>query len=238
MSVKTNLIKAAVVQAEPVWFDLAGTVTKTCDLIKDAASKGAKIVAFPELWLPGYPTWIWARPMDLEMVVKYTKNSLEIDSSEIQDIKSCAAENSIVVCLGFSERSGDSLYITQCIIDSDGEVVMTRRKLKPFHIERTIFGDGHGPSLDNVAHTSVGRVGQLSCGEHFNPLINFNTFSQGEQIHCAAWPCVPAHSGGPEPYSMSDEVISQSSIDMMGTRQAPVSLVEVTQGYLHQTGDN
>ncbi|KAF4502139.1 aliphatic nitrilase [Fusarium agapanthi] len=128
-----------------------------------------------------------------------------MDSSEMQDIKSCVAENSIIVCLGFSERSGDSLYIAQCIINSDGEAAMTRRKLKSFHIERTIFGDGHGPALDNVALTSVGRVEQLSCGEHFNPLINFNTFSQGEQIHCTAWLCVPAHSGGPEPYSMSDE---------------------------------
>jgi nitrilase len=102
--------------------------------------------------------------MDLEIVVKYTKNSLKIDSSEVQDIRSCAAENNIVVCLGFSELSGSSLYIAQCIIDSDGEVLMTRRKLKPFHIERTIFGDGHRPSLDNVALTSVGKVGQLSCG--------------------------------------------------------------------------
>ncbi|EXM16300.1 hypothetical protein V3481_003435 [Fusarium oxysporum f. sp. vasinfectum] len=59
MSVTTSLIKAAVIQAEPVWFDLAGTVTKTCHLIKDAASKGAHIIAFPELWLPGYPAWIW-----------------------------------------------------------------------------------------------------------------------------------------------------------------------------------
>ncbi|KAG9501716.1 hypothetical protein J7337_007407 [Fusarium musae] len=242
MSVNTNLVKAAVVQAEPVWFDLAGTVTKTCDLIKDAASRGARIIAFPELWVPGYPAWIWARSMDLEMVVRYTENSLGLDSSEMQDIKSSAAENNIVVCLGFSERSGNSLYIAQCITNSDGEVVMARRKLKPFHIERTIFGDGHGPSLDNVALTSVGRVGQLSCGEHFNPLTNFNTFSQREQIHCAAWPCVPVHSGGPEPYSMSDEaaisrvysiqaqcftlhsttVISQPSIEMIGTSQAPV----------------
>lgn len=52
-------MKAAVVQAEPVWFDLAKTVEKTCKLIKEAASNGAQIVAFPELWLPGYPTWIW-----------------------------------------------------------------------------------------------------------------------------------------------------------------------------------
>jgi DNA-binding MurR/RpiR family transcriptional regulator len=59
MASTANITKAAVVQAEPVWFDLAGTTAKTCDLIKEAASKGAQIIAFPELWLPGYPTWIW-----------------------------------------------------------------------------------------------------------------------------------------------------------------------------------
>ncbi|CAG1999941.1 unnamed protein product [Fusarium graminearum] len=237
-------MKAAVVQAEPVWFDLAKTVEKTCKFIKEAASNGANIVAFPELWLPGYPTWIWARPMDLEMSVKYIKNSMRVDSEEMQAIQSCAAENNIVVCVGFSESCGGSVYIAQCTIDSNGEILMTRRKLKPFHIERTLFGDGGGKSLDNVASTTVGRVGQLSCGEHFNPLLNFNTFSQGEDIHCAAWPCVPTHLGGPEPYSMSDEavasisrvysiqaqcytlhsttVITEPSIEQMGTKQAPV----------------
>lgn len=49
-------------------------------------------------------------------------------------------------------------------IDSNGEVLVERRKLKPFHMERTIFGDGDGFSLANVAMTSVGRVGSLSCG--------------------------------------------------------------------------
>ncbi|CEI60150.1 Arylacetonitrilase [Fusarium venenatum] len=237
-------MKAAVVQAEPVWFDLAKTVEKTCKLINEAASNGAQIVAFPELWLPGYPTWIWARLMDLEMSVNYIKNSLRVDSEEMQAIKSCAAQNNIVVCVGFSELCGGSVYIAQCTIDSNGELLMTRRKLKPFHIERTMFGDGHGQSLNNVASTTVGRVGQLSCGEHFNPLLNFSTFSQGEDIHCAAWPCVPTHSGGPEPYSMSDEavasisrvysiqaqcytlhsttVITEPSIEQMRTKQATV----------------
>ncbi|WXC67514.1 hypothetical protein SNK03_013313 [Fusarium graminearum] len=172
-----------------------------------------------------------ARPMDLEMSVKYIKNSMRVDSEEIQAIQSCAAENNIVVCVGFSESCGGSVYIAQCTIDSNGEILMTRRKLKPFHIERTLFGDGGGKSLDNVASTTVGRVGQLSCGVR-------------EDIHCAAWPCVPTHLGGPEPYSMSDEavasisrvysiqaqcytlhsttVITEPSIEQMGTKQAPV----------------
>lgn len=54
-----RIVRAAAIQAEPVWFDLEATATKTCALIEAAAAKGAHIVAFPELWLPGYPTWIW-----------------------------------------------------------------------------------------------------------------------------------------------------------------------------------
>jgi predicted amidohydrolase len=41
-----------VTQHEPVWLDLEGTVQKTIDIIHEAASEGAKLVAFPELWIP------------------------------------------------------------------------------------------------------------------------------------------------------------------------------------------
>jgi hypothetical protein len=103
------------------------------------------------------------RAMDFEMNIRYADNSLSINSEEMKQLQSCAAENNIVVCLGYSERKGNSLYIGQCTIDNNGELVMSRRKLKPVHMERTLFGDGNGPSLNNVATTGVGRVGQLSC---------------------------------------------------------------------------
>jgi predicted amidohydrolase len=101
--------------------------------------------------------------MDFEMNIRYAENSLSINSEEMKQLQSCAAENNIIVCLGYSERKGNSLYIGQCTIDNNGELVMSRRKLKPVHMERTLFGDGNGPSLNNVATTGVGRVGQLSC---------------------------------------------------------------------------
>lgn len=55
----TGTIRVAVTQAEPGWFDLAGAVKKTCDLITEAAANGAELVVFPECWIPGYPCWIW-----------------------------------------------------------------------------------------------------------------------------------------------------------------------------------
>lgn len=98
------------------------------------------------------------------MTMNYMQNSIVLDSSEMQRIRKSALDHKIVICLGYSERRQGSLYIGQCVIDSNGEVLVKRRKLKPFHMERTIFGDGDGVSLANVAMTSAGRVGSLSCG--------------------------------------------------------------------------
>ena len=52
-------VRVAVTQAEPMWFDLPGAITKTCYLIKEAAENKAQLIAFPEVWIPGYPNWIW-----------------------------------------------------------------------------------------------------------------------------------------------------------------------------------
>lgn len=118
-----------------------------------------------------------------------------------------AAENAINVSLGFSERDGESVYIAQALIDDKGKIQMSRRKLKPTHMERTIFGDASGTCLAKVFDLpDVGTVGALSCWEHINPLLKYYTFSQGEQIHIAAWPPLdPFIDGSPGFYSMSVE---------------------------------
>lgn len=54
-----RIVRVAVTQAEPAWADLPAAVTKTCKLIEEAASNGAQLIAFPEVWIPGYPCWIW-----------------------------------------------------------------------------------------------------------------------------------------------------------------------------------
>lgn len=52
-------IRVAVTQAEPEWLDLDASVKKTCSLVSEAASNGAKLISFPECWIPGYPAWVW-----------------------------------------------------------------------------------------------------------------------------------------------------------------------------------
>ena len=59
MGITHPKFKAAVVQAAPIWLDLEGTVAKTITYIEEAAREGAKLIAFPETWIPGYPWHIW-----------------------------------------------------------------------------------------------------------------------------------------------------------------------------------
>ncbi|KAJ4369880.1 hypothetical protein N0V83_005644 [Neocucurbitaria cava] len=187
-----SIVKVAVTQHEPVWFDLEATVDKTCRLIEEAASNGAKLVAFPEVWITGYPAWIWARPLDPPLATTYIKNSLRYDSPQMSRICSAARASHIAVVLGFSENSHNSLYISQCTISPTGSILMKRRKFKPTHMERTVFGDAGGESLNNVVEVEgVGKVGALSCWEHMQPLVKYHTASLREEVHVAAWP--PLH---------------------------------------------
>jgi nitrilase len=145
--------------------------------------------------------------VDFDLGVKYVQNSLKVDGPHMRTICSAAAENAINVSLGFSERDGESVYIAQALIDEHGKIQMTRRKMKPTHMERTIFGDASGTCLAKVVDLpEVGKVGGLSCWEHIQPLLKYYTFSQGEQIHVAAWPPVdPFIKGSPGFFSMSIE---------------------------------
>ncbi|CAJ2509279.1 Uu.00g143050.m01.CDS01 [Anthostomella pinea] len=199
-------IRVAVTQAEPAWLDLAESVSKACTLIAEAAEGGAKLVAFSEVWIPGYPAWIWDRPVDVELQTKYTYNSLSLDSEEMGNLKAEAKRHSIAVVIGFSERTpSQSVYISQAIISPQGEVVLHRRKVKPTHVERTIFGDGSGADLTSVVEIAFGaphgkiKVGCFACWEHTQPLLKYHGISQGEVIHVSMWPPVDPTTGVDHP---------------------------------------
>lgn len=136
-----------------------------------------------------------SRPVDPELSVRYIQNSLRVDSPEMKMIQDCARDHGIVVALGFSENDNHSLYISQALIDAQGEILYTRRKFKPTHVERTTFGDANGNCLANVADTEFGRVGSLACWEHLQPLLKFHTLSQREEFHVAAWPPLDPYQG-------------------------------------------
>ena len=89
---------------------------------------------------------------------------------------------------GYSERDGGSLYRAQSTISPDGVIVMHRRKIKPTHVERTIWGEGQASSLRSVVDTPFEKIGALCCFEHYQPLLRYCQYGQGVQIRVAAWP--------------------------------------------------
>ncbi|KAK4540395.1 hypothetical protein LTR36_009252 [Oleoguttula mirabilis] len=182
-------------------------------------------------------------------MTRYIKNSLKTDSAEMRQICACAAEHGIAVVLGFSENLNNSLYIAQATISATGSLEMTRRKLKATHLERTVFGDAGGSSLNNVvgldlAESEKTNVGALNCWEHIQPLLKYHTYLQNEQIHVAAWPPVDPHPGGDALWGISREgcqnlsqtyavesaafvlhctaVITQAGVDAMQTAGGPM----------------
>lgn len=188
--------KAAVVQAAPVFLDLDATVAKGVALIEEAAGNGAALVGFPETWIPGYPWWIWLDcPADgVRFVSRYHAASLRRDSPQMRKLCDAARRNNIMVVMGASERDGGSLYIAQFFIGADGVLLGARRKLKPTHVERTVYGDGYGNNLQ-VYDAPLGRVGGLCCWEHLQPLSKYAMYAQNEQVHIGAWPSFSLYAG-------------------------------------------
>src|SRR4029077_2043822 len=107
--------KVAAVQAAPVFLDLDATVDKTIALIEQAAEQGAKLIAFPETFIPGYPWQIWlgapAWAIGRGFVQRYFDNSLSFDSAQGEKIRKAVKGARLSAVIGLSERDGGSLYI-------------------------------------------------------------------------------------------------------------------------------
>lgn len=197
---------AAAVQAEPCWLDKAAGVEKTIALIEEAAKNDAKLIVFPEAWIPGYPHFLWldSQAWGMQFVQRYHENSIEVGSPEYKAIAKAAADNNITVALGASERDQGSLYLAQFMFSATGDVLFNRRKLKATHVERVLYGSGDGSDLHVEDVAGIGRFGGLCCWEHFQPLSKYAMYSQGEQVHASAWPSFCLYRGGA--YALGPEV--------------------------------
>ncbi|MYA88067.1 MAG: carbon-nitrogen hydrolase family protein [Boseongicola sp. SB0662_bin_57] len=207
----TTQFKVATVQAAPCFLDLDAGIEKAIRLIEEAAASGARLVAFSETWLPGYPNHIWLGPAawQMQFVGRYFDNSIVAGSEREKKLATACRDNKIQLSMGVSERDGGSLYIAQWHFDETGEVINRRRKLKPTHVERTVYGEGDGSDL-NVVDTSIGRVGQLACWEHLQPLSKYAMYAQNEQVHVAAWPNLALYEG--TAYALGHQVNNAASM--------------------------
>ncbi|GAB4451295.1 MAG: carbon-nitrogen hydrolase family protein [Anaerolineae bacterium] len=198
----SNLVKVAIVQAGPVYLDLAQSMEKAVSLIKEAAGMGAGLIAFGETWLPGYPAWLdycpgaalWDNPATKTVFARLRHNSVVVPGPQTETLSQLAKTLGIVIVMGVNERvetglGSGTLYNTLLTFGSAGQLLNHHRKLVPTYTERLVWGPGDGFGL-TAAETPVGRVGSLVCWEHWMPLTRQTLHQSAEQIHVAAWPGV------------------------------------------------
>jgi len=197
---KQAVFKAAAVQAapvlrdKPVYLDLQATLEKACRCISEAGGNGARLIVFPEGFLPTHPYWSVNSDNPHEWTVlwkEFVNNSVEVPSAETEALCRAAKEANAYVVMGMCERDkdyGGRLYNAALFISPIEGVVGVHRKITPTLWEMLYHTRGDGGENLKVFDTGLGKIGSLICGEHIQlPLIH-NMIVQGEQINCSLWP--------------------------------------------------
>src|SRR6266850_6814721 len=184
-----TIIKAAAVQISPVLYSREGTVDKVVQKIIELGRQGMQFATFPETVVPYYPYFSYVqRPSEMGAEhLRLLEQAVTVPAAATHAIGEACKQAGMVVSIGVNERDGGTLYDTQLLFDADGTLIQRRRKISPTYHERMIWGQGDGSGLRTV-DSKVGRIGQLACWEHYNPLARYAMMADGEQIHSAMYP--------------------------------------------------
>lgn len=198
--------KAAAVQTSPVFLNVEKTIDKAVTFIKEAHANGAQLIAFPEVFVAGYPYWNWVMTpvQGSKWYEQLYKNSVAVTDESMKPLFQAARDFNMHIVIGINER-GDSygeIYNTNLIIDNTGTLIGKHRKLVPTWAEKLTWTSGDGSSL-KVYPTELGPIGTLACGENTNTLARFTLLSQGELIHIANYISLPV---APPDYNMAEAI--------------------------------
>lgn len=188
------MLTVALIQESPIFLNKEASLNRAVEFIADAASQGAKLILFPETFIPGYPAWIWRlRPgadwgICDELHYRLWKNSVSLAKGDLEPIKQAAKQYEATVLIGVNERdsfnSETTLFNSLIMISDKGEIINHHRKLMPTNPERMVWGMGDASGL-NVVDVNGYKVGGLICWENYMPLARYALYAQGVEIYVA-----------------------------------------------------
>jgi predicted amidohydrolase len=156
-------VRAAVVQAAPVAFDLEKTLDKVERLVSEAAATGTELAVFPEAFVSCYPRGLTfgasvgsRTPEGREDFRRYWESSVDVPGPAVDRLGEMARENGVYLVMGVIERAVGTLYCTVLFFDPNGKFLGKHRKLMPTAAERLVWGFGDGSTMP-VFDTRVGK---------------------------------------------------------------------------------
>lgn len=193
-------VKVAVVQIAPVFLDRDKTWTKLAEYIREAAENGAKLIAWGETLIPGYPQWLsvsggaeFNNPDQKKAYSLYWEQSVEVaepgkvQKGVVNGMCKLAAKLGVFLVGGVAERESGSTYATILTIDNTGNLLGRHRKVKPTYEERLVWADGDREGL--ITHDFLNmKLGSLNCWESWIPHMRIALHDQGENLHVSCWP--------------------------------------------------
>ena len=184
------VIRAAAVQLSPVLYSREGTVQRVVDKIDELGRQDVQFATFPETIVPYYPYFSFVqRPFEMRSEhLRLLDQAVTIPSPAIDAIGAAARSRATWWC-----PSGS----TSATVDAVQHAVAVRRR-RHFDsaptqdhadLSRTDgLGTGRRQSGLRAVDSEVGRIGQLACFEHYNPLARYAMIADGEQIHSGMFP--------------------------------------------------
>ncbi|PYH92067.1 carbon-nitrogen hydrolase [Aspergillus ellipticus CBS 707.79] len=157
------------------WTGIEINITQAVDqgihLIQEAKQNGADLLAFPELWFPGFPKGRELYNWKETHFPSFIKNAIVVGGHDWTRLIAAIRQANIWTSLSFVERRGDHIFMA------------------PSGSERDIFTDGNISEL-KVVNTEIGRVGMLECAEHWYPSMTFPLAAQRPKLHIGNFPYV------------------------------------------------
>ena len=186
-------VNVCLVQDNPVFFDKEKTIDKMEGIIEEQARNGAKLIVFPESFIPGYPrgfsfgTVVGRRSTKgRELFAEYYKNSVSLEGNSMNRLLEMAKRNDVYLCVGITEKvpTNKSLYCSMVYISPSSGLLGVHRKIKPTGTERLIWAESDGTSLTTF-DTKIGKLGGLICWENYMPLARMSMYQKGVEIYIA-----------------------------------------------------
>src|SRR4029453_3753026 len=130
-----STVRVAAVQAAPVFLDLEASGATALALIEEAAANGARLVVFPEAFLPAWPAWVdeVLPGEDEAWHLRLLEQSVVVPGPVTERLGAAARDAGVQLVMGVDEREehGGTVYNTVLYLDADGRLLGRHRKLGP-----------------------------------------------------------------------------------------------------------